>query len=1195
MKYLNKNWQNHKNLMLSPVANGLDALLIQDFFKASKNNFIIYISRNDKNMQQIIDNIKFTIDDIDILQLPAWDCLPYDRISPAKEIISKRIECLVDLTTRDKAENSSKKTILITTSNALIQKLPPQHIWEKHIINISVDANLARQELLNFLVYNSYIRSDNAMTAGEFAVRGSIIDIVPYNDGTGYRIDFFGDIVESIKIFDPITQISSKKLNNLTLYPANEIILSQKFIDNFCKKYPHIFGPVNQDDDLYHNIQNGVSSPGMEHWLPLFYDNLSSIYDYIPQDSLIIFDHLASEAINERQMMIDEYYQARIDAYQNGFYNEIIYHPIKPNLLFHNVAEIDDLIAKNNCQKVIFSEFKLPAAQSVSDEETIHSNNIAVETLPNFYAETKLNNETAISLVVDFITNKILTKNNITNPYHIIICCFTNGSIERIRNLLKSYNIETKLINQLMEMDNISSNIIGLTKCQIKQGFIIDNLVFISEQDIFGERYLTQTKAKKIQAQNIINNASNLHEGELIVHREHGIGRFVKLETLTVQDKLHDFIMLIYANDDKLYVPIENMDMISRYGTDDNVKLDKLGSLNWQERHARQKKRIQIAAEELLRIAAERELEQAYIINFHAILYDEFCSKFPYIETEDQLNAVEDIKNDLTSGKPMDRLICGDVGFGKTEIALRAAFMIIADNIASNKAENISQNNNILQVAIIAPTTLLARQHYNNFKERFKDFPITIGQLSRMVSTKEAKAITEKIAAGTIDIIIGTHALLAKNISFKNLAMIIIDEEQHFGVAQKEKLKSLCNNIHVLTLTATPIPRTLQMSLSGIKTISLLANPPIDRKAVRTYVMPYDKIVIKDAILREYYREGQIFYVCSRINELDEIYNNLTELVPEIKIVMAHGKMSSKQLDEIMNNFYEGKFDLLLSTTIVESGLDVAKANTIIIHRSNNFGLAQLYQLRGRVGRSNIRAYAYLTIPPKLQPTENAYKRLNVMQSLDSLGAGFTIASHDMNIRGFGNLVGDEQSGHIKEVGLELYQQMLKEAVKKAKKKKFIANNNEQSTDSLTDDEDWRPSINLGLSVIIPTAYVSNLSVRMELYSRISYLETENDINNFSAEMVDRFGELPQEVCYLFETVKIKQLCVKANIDKLDVGTKATVIGFRNNYFSKPENLLNFINKNKHLVKLRNDHKLVYMCKWHHKDQMLSDIKVFLS
>ncbi|PZP83599.1 MAG: transcription-repair coupling factor, partial [Azospirillum brasilense] len=719
---------------------------------------------------------------------------------------------------------------------------------------------------------------------------------------------------------------------------------------------------------------------------------------------------------------------------------------------------------------------------------------------------------------------------------------------ERIKKILKlPENLEP--CTQLKDAKNPPC----LTILPIEHGFETPELTILTEQDMFGERIIRTTKKKK-KSDVFMQEAASFLEGELIVHREHGIGKFEGLVTVEVNNTRHDCLKLIYDGGDKLFLPVENIDLVSRYGhAEETVQLDKLGGVAWQKRKAVLKKRLKMAAEALLKVAAERASKAAPVLSPEAGVYDEFAARFPYSETEDQLSAIDDVRADLASGHAMDRLICGDVGFGKTEVALRAAFVAASAG---------------MQVAVIAPTTLLVRQHFKTFRERFRDLPFELRMLSRLTSSKDAAETKKLLPEGKVDIVVGTHALLAAGVQFKQLGLLIVDEEQHFGVAQKEKLKQLKADVHVLTLSATPIPRTLQMSLAGVRELSLITTPPIDRLAVRSYVMPWDPVVIREALLREFHRGGKSFMVTPRIKYMAELKLKLEQLVPEVKLCVAHGQMSPIELDKTMNDFYDGKYDVLLSTAIIESGIDIPTANTMIIDRSEMFGLSQLYQLRGRVGRSKTRAYAYLTLPHGKKLTRDAERRLQVMGQLDSLGAGFQLASHDMDIRGFGNLLGEEQSGHVREVGIELYQTMLEEAVAELKRKRLPGQADDASS------EGWSPQLNLGMSVLIPESYIEDLSLRLSLYRRAASLAAQDELDSFAAELVDRFGMYPPEVDALLAVLSIKLTAKRAGIARMDAGPKGMVLAFRDAKFAAPEALIGHIARNGARLKLRADQTL---------------------
>jgi len=700
----------------------------------------------------------------------------------------------------------------------------------------------------------------------------------------------------------------------------------------------------------------------------------------------------------------------------------------------------------------------------------------------------------------------------------------------------------------------------------LETGFSNAEIELVTEQDILGDRLVRRKKRRK-GADAFLAELAALTPGDLVVHMDHGIGRYIGLQSIPVGQSPHDCVALEYAGGDKLYVPVENIDVLSRYGSDaEFVGLDRLGGEGWQKRKSRLKERIRAIAHELLKTAALRALRQATVLLPDQGAYDQFVERFPWQETEDQEAAIEDVLSDLAEGKPMDRLVCGDVGFGKTEVALRAAF------VAALAGQ---------QVAVIAPTTLLARQHYSNFVERFAGFPVQVGRLSRLVGDKEAKATKDGLEGGTVDVVIGTHALLAKNLKFKRLGLVIVDEEQRFGVNHKERLKQLRSNVHMLTLTATPIPRTLQMAMSGLRELSTIQTAPVDRLAVRTYVMEWDQMVMREALLREHHRGGQSFIVVPRIADMAEVEQWLHDTVPEIRFVTAHGQMAASEVEERMSAFYEKKYEVLLSTTIIESGLDIPSANTILIHRADRFGLAQLYQLRGRVGRSKLRAYAYLTTPAGRQLSEVAEKRLKVLGDLDSLGAGFQLASHDLDIRGAGNLLGDEQSGHIREVGFELYQSMLEDAILAAKAGELGLARERHSLS---------PQITVDAPIMIPEDYVPDLAVRMALYRRLNDAEDQAEIESLSAEMIDRFGPLPQPTANLVKLIQIKRQAIEANIAKIDVGAKGSLVSFHQDQFPDPAGLIAYAARLEGTIKLRPDSKIVVTRAWGNAEARLNGL-----
>lgn len=689
----------------------------------------------------------------------------------------------------------------------------------------------------------------------------------------------------------------------------------------------------------------------------------------------------------------------------------------------------------------------------------------------------------------------------------------------------------------------------------LDHGFTAPDVALLTEQDMLGDRLVRRAKRRK-NTDAFLQELATLSPGDLVVHVDHGIGRYEGLTQIPVQKAPHDCVALSYAGGDKLFVPVENLEVLSRYGAgEEGATLDKLGGEAWQRRKSKMKERIREIAGELIATAAKRATRPAEIAEPDHGGYPAFVDRFPYEETDDQDRAINDVLEDLAAGRPMDRLIVGDVGFGKTEVALRAAFVAAMAG---------------MQVAVVCPTTLLARQHHRNFAERFQGFPIEIGRLSRLVPAAEAKAVREGLAAGTLDIVVGTHAILSKTVDFKRLGLVIVDEEQRFGVTHKERLKAMKADVHVLTLTATPIPRTLQMAMSGLRELSVIQTPPVDRLAVRTYVIPWDPVVLREALLREHYRGGQAYFVTPRISDLPEIEKFLAQDVPEISYVIAHGQMAPTEVEERMSAFYDRRYDLLVSTTIIESGLDIPSANTLIVNRADKFGLAQLYQIRGRVGRSKTRAYAYMTTPPERQMSEAADKRLKVLSDLESLGAGFQLASHDLDIRGAGNLLGDEQSGHIKEVGYELYQSMLEEAIMDAK------------AGGMRDErpKDLSPQITVDAPILIPEEYVPDLDLRMGLYRRLNEVEDSAGIEGFAAELIDRFGKLPDATENLLRLIETKLNAKKACVAKIDVGPKGALVTFHEDNFPNVPGLMAYVERLEGTARLRPDMKLVVTREW---------------
>lgn len=1115
---------------------GFDALVMADLVKARKG-LSVFVARDAARLSAFTDAFRFFAQGVEILTLPNWDCLPYDRVGPSAGVAAQRMATLSLLA----AGLDDKPRLLVTTAPALLQRLPPLKAVKRASYSAKVGNSVDIAEVEAYFAVNGYARASTVSDKGEFAIRGGVIDVYPPAADEPVRLDLFGDTLESIRAFDPETQRSTKQLKEVSLLPVSEALLDKDAISRFRTGYLETFGAPG-DDPLYAAISEGGRRAGMEHYLPLFYPELATLFDYLPKDTAIALDHLARDARDQRLAMIEDAYESRAATER-----KTQYHPLEPRRLYLDAEEWDAKLRVRPTRR--FSAFNEAEGEAVVD--------MGARAGRNFSAERKLDSVNLFEATVDH------AKTLSAAGKRVLFASWSEGSSDRLGHMLADHGLKSLPLAPYWDAAKAADP----KKPQrvvlpLDAGFETDSLAVIGETDILGDRLARPRKRRR--AANFLAEASALTPGDLVVHIEHGIARYEGLKTLDVQGAPHDTLELQYGGEAKLYLPVENIDLLTRYGADsEGVQLDRLGGAAWQARKARAKERLREMADGLIRIAAERATKQTDAVEPPSGLFDEFCARFPYEETEDQLNAIGDVLEDLGSGRPMDRLICGDVGFGKTEVALRAAFVVAMTG---------------QQVAIVAPTTLLARQHYKTFVERFEGWPVRVRRLSRLVPAKEASETREGLANGEVEIVVGTHAVLSKQVGFKNLGLVIVDEEQHFGVKHKEKLKELRAEVHMLTLTATPIPRTLQMSLSGIREMSIIATPPVDRLAVRTYITPWDPVVIREALLREKYRGGQAYFVCPRLSDLPELERFLREQVPEIKFVVGHGQMAPTQLEEVMTAFYDGQYDVLLSTTIVESGLDIPTANTMIIHRADMFGLAQMYQLRGRVGRSKARAYAYLTTPAQKQITLSAEKRLKVLQSLDSLGAGFQLASHDLDIRGGGNLLGDEQSGHIREIGVELYQQMLEDAVSELKA---------QAGAEEVADRGWSPQINTGAAVLIPEEYVPDLNVRLALYRRISDAEKAQDREALAAELIDRFGPLPAEADQLLKVVAIKGLCREANVAKIDVGPKGAVVTFRNDTFRNPAALIAFVSKNTVAWKVRPDHKVVVKGEWETPKQRL--------
>ncbi|WP_084860435.1 transcription-repair coupling factor [Salibaculum halophilum] len=1119
-----------EHITVGGAPEGFDArLILQEV--ARRDGPVLHVARDDKRLEAMRAALAFFDPGMPVLHFPGWDCLPFDRVSPNADISAARMATLAAL-----VHERPARFVLLTTLNAATQRIPARAVLQEAAFTARVGERIDEEALRGFLVRMGFAQAPTVTEPGDYAIRGGIIDIYPPGHTGPVRLDLFGDVLDGARRFDPASQRTTEKLDKVDLAPVSEVILDEAAITRFRQNYRLEFGAAGNDDPLYEAVSAGRKHQGLEHWLAFFHERLETLFDYLPEATLTLDEHNAAQR-QARWDTIADQYDARREAMSAKGRVDTVYKPAPPETLY---LDPDAWAAATAPMRVLqFSALPQATGPGVIDA----GGRVGRDFLP----ERQQESASLFGALADHIRAKL-------QEGPVVIASYSDGARERLTGLIEDENLAEAI--PIGDFTRVGPRGLHLVVWALEHGFEAPQdagrLTVISEQDVLGDRLIRQTKRRR-KAENFLTESQALTPGDLVVHVDHGIGRYLGLEVVSAAGAAHECLVLEYAEGAKLYLPVENIELLSQYGHEEGL-LDKLGGGAWQAKKARLKERIREMAERLIRVAAERELRTAPAMTPPEGMWDQFLSRFPYQETEDQLQAIEDVTEDLESGRPMDRLICGDVGFGKTEVAIRAAFLAAMSGV---------------QVAVIAPTTLLARQHYQSFAERFRGFPVNVRALSRFVGTKEAAETRDAMAKGTADIVVGTHALLAKSVKFQNLGLLIIDEEQHFGVQHKERLKQLRTDIHVLTLTATPIPRTLQLSLSGVRELSVIGTPPVDRLSIRTYVSEFDTVTIREALLREHYRGGQSFFVVPRVSDLPEIQAFLRDEVPEVTVVTAHGQMAAGELDDRMNAFYDGKYDVLLATTIVESGLDIPTANTMIVHRADMFGLSQLYQIRGRVGRSKVRAYAYLTYRPRQRLTPQAEKRLRVLGTIDTLGAGFALASQDLDIRGAGNLLGEEQSGQMREVGYELYQSMLEEQIAKIK----------AGETTMVDDGQWAPQINLGVPVLIPEDYVPDLDVRLGLYRRLSGLQSKVELEGFAAELIDRFGPLPKEVNTLMLVVRIKAMCKRAGISHLDGGPKGATIRFHNDTFASPDGLVQFIKDQRGLAKVK-DNKIVVRRDW---------------
>ena len=1090
---------------------------------AEQQGLTVVICKDTNSALVLEAEVKFfsTCQDIQILPFPDWETLPYDNFSPHQDIISSRLTSLYQLPL-------IKQGIIIVPVSTFMHRLAPKDFLTANTLLIERGQTINVDKLRKQFVQSGYRAVDNVFSHGEFAFRGSIIDLFPMGSVHPFRIDLFDDEVDSLRTFDPETQRSIDKIEQIKLLPAREFPLTDSAISLFKRQWREHFAVDVKNCATYKDVSNGFAPAGIEYYLPLFFSGTSTLFDYLPADSLII-----SEGPLESKCQT--FWQDATERYEDRRHD--IERPIlPPTALFLNTNEF--MGSLKAFRKLQFSTEPVTGA-----------------------GRSNLGAQLPAQLSVDAQSTRPLKalEEHIKNTSHsrILFCAESAGRRESLLELLKRIDIAPKQIDNWQQFVD-SSDKISICIFPLSRGFsAAQQWEVISEAQLFGHQVFQQRRRTKAKSQSelVVRNLTELKMHAPVVHIDHGVGRYLGLETIVINDQSNEFVKLSYANDATLYVPVANLHFISRYSgtTDELAPLHRLGTEQWSKARRKAAEKIRDTAAELLNIYARRAARKGFAFDPPEVEYQRFAAKFPYEETPDQALAIEAVLHDMTSKKPMDRLICGDVGFGKTEVAMRAAFIAVQ----SGK-----------QVVILVPTTLLAQQHYETFSDRFADMAINIDTVSRFKTAKAQQETMAKLQAGSIDIIIGTHKLIQKDVKFARLGLVIIDEEHRFGVQQKERLKSMRSEVDILTMTATPIPRTLNMAMSGMRDLSIIATPPAKRLSVNTFVRESDPGIIKEAILRELLRGGQVYILHNEVKTIDKMARELAELVPEARIGVGHGQMRERQLEQVMSDFYHKRFNVLLSTTIIETGIDVPNANTIIIEHADKFGLAQLHQLRGRVGRSHHQAYAYLLTPPGKRVSKDAQKRLDAIAEATDLGAGFTLASHDLEIRGAGELLGEEQSGQIQGIGFTLYMEMLEQAIEAIR---------EGKTPNLDKPLQFGSEINLHIPALIPDDYLPDVHSRLVMYKRISSSKTDTDLRELQIEMIDRFGLLPEASKNLFRITALKHQADALKIDKIEAGAGSGKIDFATDTLINPMLLVNLVQKQPKRFKLAGANQLKFI------------------
>ncbi len=1074
---------------------------------------------------------------IPVLHFPDWETLPYDHFSPHDDIVSARLQSLYQL-------SHLQQGVVIAPITTLMIRLPPSSHLKKHSLILNKGDSFHAQSMRGQLEESGYRCVDTVYEHGEFAVRGSLFDLYPMGSPLPYRIDLFDDTIDTLRTFDPETQRTIEQTDDIHLLPAREFPLDTDGIRQFRNQWHQRFDVDHRQCPLYQDISDGVAPAGIEYYLPLFFEQCASLINYLPEDTTIFSLTGLETAGDHYWREINNRYESRSGDIQRPI--------LSPTELFFSTNEL-------------FAALKSFSQITLVDEIAKAHIEFSTDKLPTLAIDGQ--SKEPLFNLKSFINEQ---------SYRLLFCVESAGRREALYDVLKPLKIKPAPVDSWQDFLERDTNA-GIIETPIDNGCLLEDpkVALITETELFGQQVRQRRRRRTSQdpAETLIKSLTELKIGSPVVHIDHGVGRYLGLQIITVDEQANEFLTLEYADQAKLYVPVTHLHLINRYtGSEEAfVPLHKLGSDHWQRAKDKAAREVRDVAAELLEIYARRDAQEGYAFTFNEAEYERFSSSFPFEETPDQETVIEAVINDMRASKPMDRLVCGDVGFGKTEVAMRAAFIATHAN---------------KQVAVLVPTTLLAQQHYENFRDRFADCAVNIEVVSRFKTQKEVKAIEDKITSGQIDILIGTHKILSSNFSFKSLGLLIIDEEHRFGVRQKEAIKALRSKVDILTLTATPIPRTLNMAMHGIRDLSIIATPPARRLSVKTFVRPHDSSLIKEAILREILRGGQVYYLHNDVKTIEKIGRELEELIPEARVAVAHGQLRERSLEQIMADFYHQRFNILVCTTIIETGIDVPNANTIIIERADKFGLAQLHQLRGRVGRSHHQAYAYLLTPPPKVMTADAEKRLEAIANAHDLGAGFTLATHDLEIRGAGELLGDDQSGQMHTIGFTLYMDMLEQTVTALK-----------TGQTLTDfkPETSNVDVNLHIPALIPDKYIPDVHTRLNLYKRLSAIDSPLGFRELQVEMIDRFGLLPDEVSYLIEVTQIKLQAECLGITKVDANAHKGKIDFSENPNVDPLTIIKMVQSQPQNYQLRGANQLLFSAPMHSAKDRLDTVRTLLN